>query len=101
MNNNFADNAAQRGDQLVALLKAGLAGNDSVLEVRHQGLLIGIEMKQNCQALVALALEQGLLINVTAERVIRLLPPLTIDSDHTIELAELLIPCINKFSQSN
>ena len=99
--NNFADNAAQRGEQLVALLRSGLAGNDSVLEVRHQGLLIGIEMKQNCQALVALALEQGLLINVTAERVIRLLPPLTIDSDHTIEIAELLIPCINTFSQSN
>jgi acetylornithine aminotransferase len=64
-------------------------------------MLIGIEMKQNCQALVALALEQGLLINVTAERVIRLLPPLTIDSDQTIELAELLIPCINTFSKPN
>jgi len=93
--NKYADNALQRGEQLVSLLKAGLAGNDSVLEVRHLGLLIGIEMKQNCQALVALALEKGLLINVTAERVIRLLPPLTIDSLQTNELAELLIPCIN------
>jgi len=99
--NKYADNALQRGEQLVSLLKAGLAGNDSVLEVRHLGLLIGIEMKQNCQALVALALEKGLLINVTAERVIRLLPPLTIDSLQTNELAELLIPCINTFTHNS
>ncbi len=99
--NKYADNAVLRGEQLVSLLKEGLAGNDSVLEVRHLGLLIGIEMKQNCQALVALALEKGLLINVTAERVIRLLPPLTIDSLQTIELAELLIPCINTFTHNS
>jgi acetylornithine aminotransferase len=99
--NKYADNALQRGEQLVSLLKEGLAGNDSVLEVRHLGLLIGIEMKQNCQALVAFALEKGLLINVTAERVIRLLPPLTIDSLQTNELAELLIPCINTFTHNS
>jgi len=99
--NKYADNAVLRGEQLVSLLKEGLAGNDSVLEVRHLGLLIGIEMKQNCQALVALALEKGLLINVTAERVIRLLPPLTIDSLQTNELAELLIPCINTFTHNS
>lgn len=99
--NKYADNALQRGEQLVSLLKEGLAGNDSVLEVRHLGLLIGIEMKQNCQAMVALALEKGLLINVTAERVIRLLPPLTIDSLQTNELAELLIPCINTFTHNS
>jgi len=86
--NKVADNADERGEQLVTLLNKGLAGNDSVLEVRHLGLLIGIEMKQDCQALVAQALEKGLLINVTAERVIRLLPPLIIDSPQTIELAE-------------
>ena len=91
----------QRGEQLVTLLKEGLAGNESVLEVRHLGLLVAIEMKQNCQTLVALALERGLLINVTAERVIRLLPPLTIDSPQTIELAELLIPCINSLTHTN
>ena len=99
--NKIADNAAERGEQLVTLLNKGLAGNDSVLEVRHLGLLIGIEMKQDCQALVAQALEKGLLINVTAERVIRLLPPLIIDSQQTIELAERLISCINNFTPTN
>jgi len=99
--NKIADNAGERGDQLVTLLNIGLAGNDSVLEVRHLGLLIGIEMKQDCQALVAQALKKGLLINVTAERVIRLLPPLIIDSQQTIELAERLISCINTFTSTN
>jgi len=99
--NKIADNAGERGEQLVTLLNKGLAGNDSVLEVRHLGLLIGIEMKQDCQALVAQALEKGLLINVTAERVIRLLPPLIIDSQQTIELAERLISCINTFTSTN
>ena len=99
--NKIADNAGERGDQLVTLLNIGLAGNDSVLEVRHLGLLIGIEMKQYCQALVAQALKKGLLINVTAERVIRLLPPLIIDSQQTIELAERLISCINTFTSTN
>jgi acetylornithine aminotransferase len=99
--NKIADNAGERGDQLVTLLNTGLAGNDSVLEVRHLGLLIGIEMKQDCQALVAQALEIGLLINVTAERVIRLLPPLIIDSQQTIELAERLVSCINTFTSTS
>ncbi len=99
--NKIADNASERGKQLVTLLNKGLAGNDSVLKVRHLGLLIGIEMKQDCQALVAQALEKGLLINVTAERVIRLLPPLIIDSQQTIELAERLISCINTFTSTN
>jgi acetylornithine aminotransferase len=99
--NKIADNAGERGEQLVTLLNKDLAGNDSVLEVRHLGLLIGIEMKQDSQALVAQALEKGLLINVTAERVIRLLPPLIIDSQQTIELAERLISCINTFTSTS
>ena len=99
--NKIANNADKRGEQLVSLLNKGLQGNELVLEVRHLGLLIGIEMKQNCQALVAQALEAGLLINVTAERVIRLLPPLILDSQQTVELADRLIACINSYSQSS
>jgi len=99
--NKYADNAEKRGEQLVSLLKKGLAGNDSVLEVRNLGLLVGIEMQQNCQGLVALALNNGLLINVTAERIIRLLPPIIIDSQQTIELAEKMVACINTFSHTS
>jgi acetylornithine aminotransferase len=97
--NNIADNANQRGNQLVTLLNSGLKSNDAVIEIRHLGMLIGIEMKSDCQGLVSQALADGLLINVTADRVIRLLPPLIINSQQTIELAERLISCIDKFTQ--
>jgi acetylornithine aminotransferase len=45
------------------------------------------------------ALDRGLLINVTADRVIRLLPPLIIDEAHTNEIARILIDCINDFTE--
>jgi acetylornithine aminotransferase len=55
-------------------------------------------MKKPCQELVTLALENGLLINVTSESVIRLLPPLIINEAETIEIAEILIDCIHQFT---
>ncbi len=99
--NKLAENAGERGEQLVSLLKAGLSGNGAVSEIRNLGLLIGIQMKKNCAPLVDLALQEGLLINVAAERVVRLLPPLIINSDQANELAERLISCINTFSQTS
>lgn len=97
--NRIADNAAERGAELYQWLREGLAGNPQVAEIRHLGLLLAVEMKQPCAQLAARALEQGLLINVTAERVVRLLPPLIIDAALTAELADRLIACINQFSE--
>jgi acetylornithine/N-succinyldiaminopimelate aminotransferase len=94
----YAENATLRAEQLVSLLQQGLSGNNAVHEIRHLGLLVGIEMKIKCTAIVALALQNGFLINVTAQRVIRLLPPLIIDSNQTSELAGNLIACINTFT---
>ena len=99
--NNLAENAAQRADQLVALLRNGLKHNDNLLEIRNLGLLVGIELKRNCQQLVKLALENHLLINVTAEKVVRLLPPIIINEQQTIEIAEKVIDCINTFSTTD
>ena len=99
LENHIADNAAQRGAQLSNLLRQGLADNKQVVEVRHLGLLMAIEMKIPCQAMVALALEQGLLINVTAERTIRLLPPLILSEAQTAEIASKLISCIYHFTE--
>ena len=99
--NRLDENARQRGKQLVTLLKQGLSGNDEVLEIRNLGLLIGIQMKAPCTAMVDIALKNGLLINVTADRVIRLLPPLIIDADQTTELADRLITCITTFCQTS
>ncbi len=99
LENHIADNAAQRGEQLSNLLRQGLADNKQVVEVRHLGLLMAIEMKIPCQAMVALALEQGLLINVTAERTIRMLPPLILNQAQTAEIASKLISCIYHFTE--
>lgn len=95
---DIADNAAERGAQLARLLREGLADNREVAEVRNLGLLLGVEMKQPCQPLAAHALEQGLLVNVTADNVLRLLPPLIMSESLTAELGQRLVDCINQFS---
>ncbi len=93
--NRIADNAEQRGQQLFGELRQGLADNSQVAEVRHLGLLVAVEMKNPCPQLVSHALAQGLLINVTAANVVRLLPPLIMNQAQTTELATRLIDCIN------
>ena len=91
----IAENAALRGEQLAQALREGLAGNPIVSEVRNLGLLLAVQLNRPCQQLVAQALEQGLLINVTAESVVRLLPPLNMNESETAEIADKLISCIN------
>jgi acetylornithine/N-succinyldiaminopimelate aminotransferase len=98
LEHEIAGNAALRGQQLAEALRQGLATSPDVVEVRHLGLLLAIEMKKPCQELVALALENGLLINVTAESVIRLLPPLIINEAETSEIADILLDCIHQFT---
>ena len=95
-----ADNASARGQQLVELLNTQLEGVEDIVEIRHLGLLVGITMNQNCAELVNIALQNGLLINVTADNVIRLLPPLIINQAETVQLANLLVKSITQFIQS-
>ena len=86
--------AATLGEQLLAGFTAALSGLEGVKEIRGLGLMIGIELYRPCTELVIKAMEQGLLINVTAERVIRLLPPLittTKQADMIIEQISELI----------
>lgn len=65
--------------------------------IRNLGLMIGIELDQPCSDLTKLALDEGLLINVTAEKVIRLLPPLIINEKEAKELAERLSQVVKNF----
>ena len=76
-----------------------LAGVSGVVEIRGQGLMIGIELSKPCGELVKLALEQGLLINVTADSVIRLLPPLIMSQTEAQQLVDGLCPLIKAFLQ--
>jgi len=95
--NNILDNVIKRSEQLVSVLKRGLANHADLKEVRNLGLLIGIEMKCNYQTFVMHALQRGLLLNVTAEKVIRLLPPLILNKQQTEDMAQQIIDCIQSF----
>jgi acetylornithine/N-succinyldiaminopimelate aminotransferase len=80
-------------------LLTALQGVNGVKEVRGQGLMIGIELDRPCGELVKQALAQGLLINVTAESVIRLLPPLIMTQAEAQQLLDILCPLIIEFLQ--
>ncbi|MDJ0777487.1 MAG: aspartate aminotransferase family protein [Gammaproteobacteria bacterium] len=95
---DIAANAAARGAQLASLLARELADNPKVAEIRHLGLLLAVEMTEACQPIVELALEQRLLINVTAGKVVRILPPLIMDADQTDELGRRLVTAIRQFT---
>jgi acetylornithine aminotransferase len=91
------ENAARMGELVRAELRDALAGVAGVVEVRGMGLMIGVELDRPCGDLVKHALEAGLLINVTAERVIRLLPPLVIRETEARELVARLAPLVRRF----
>ncbi|HEX5364557.1 MAG TPA: aspartate aminotransferase family protein [Gallionella sp.] len=79
---------------------SALQGVDGIKDIRGQGLMIGLELDKPCGELVKLALARGLLINVTADNVIRLLPPLTMSQDEAQLLIDGLCPLIKEFLQS-
>ena len=93
-------NATEIGRQIREGMTAALAGVNGVLEIRGQGLMIGIELAKPCGDLVKLGLAEGLLINVTADSVVRLLPPLTFSAEEAEELVTRLSALIRKFLES-
>jgi acetylornithine aminotransferase len=89
--------AAALGDDLTTLFRARLADVPGVVEVRGKGLMIGIELDRPCADLVGQALAAGLLINVTADKVIRLLPPLVLEDEQAQLLVDTLESLIRHF----
>lgn len=90
------DNAAAVGDAIRSGFAEALAGVKGVVDIRGRGLMIGIELDRASGVLVGQALDAGLLINVTAERVVRLLPPLIFTQDEARQLVAKLAPLIRK-----
>ncbi|MBA0900903.1 MAG: aspartate aminotransferase family protein [Candidatus Nitrotoga sp.] len=90
-------NAATVGSLIQQELRTRLTTVAGVVDIRGQGLIIGIELDRPCGDLVNQALAQGLLINVTAENVIRLLPPLVLTSSEALQLLDKLCPLIVNF----
>jgi acetylornithine aminotransferase len=91
------ENAARVGAHLKARLEKGLAGAQGVKEIRGQGLMLGIELEKPCSELTMRAAEAGLLISVTADSVIRMVPPLIMTIAEADEVADILLPLIQAF----
>lgn len=90
----LAANARQIGERLLAGFRSELSGCDYVVDIRGEGLILGIELNEPCGEFASLCAAQGLIVNVTAERVIRLLPPLILNSDEADQLIEQLVRLI-------
>jgi acetylornithine/N-succinyldiaminopimelate aminotransferase len=96
---NLAEQAQQKGEAICAGFIERLQGNKHIIDIRHKGLMIGIELDSPCAELVKSALQQRLLINVTNETTIRLLPPLIIDEQQIKLLVETLSAIITKYTE--
>jgi acetylornithine aminotransferase len=90
--------AQYKGEKICAQIKTKTANNPHIVAIRHLGLMIGIEMDRPCTELVGQALAQGLLINVTADSVIRLLPPLLIEDTQIEQLTDTLAALIQELT---
>ena len=90
-------NAAEVGAFLKAGLERELEGVDGIVDIRGQGLILGIELDRPCAPLLLRAAEAGLMISVTAERVVRLLPPLILRQDEAAQIVAILCPLIRDF----
>ena len=95
------DNAAQVGKHLQTRLLTTLLGKPGVKEVRGQGLMIGIELDKPCGVITQRAADAGLLLSVTADSVIRLVPPLIMTVAEADEVAAILLPIIDQFLSEN
>jgi acetylornithine aminotransferase len=93
-------NAAERGEQIRTALGATLADVSAVRAIRGMGLMIGIELDRPCGELVGIALKSGLLINVTRDTVVRLLPPLILSATEAHELVARLGQLIRTFAST-
>ena len=97
VDDKLMDNAIAIGDLIRKSMAEALADVAGVVDIRGQGLMIGIELDRPCGVLMGRAAEHGLLLSVTAERVIRLLPALIFSADEAQTLVSMLAPMIRDF----
>jgi acetylornithine/N-succinyldiaminopimelate aminotransferase len=91
------ENAVRIGELIRAKVREALGTHPSVVDIRGQGLMIGIELDRACGELVTQGLAKGILINVAGDTTVRLVPPLIIDESEAMHLLGVLIPMIQNF----
>ena len=91
--------AAELGTRMLEGFKKNLVDLSGVISIRGRGMMIGIELAENCPELVSKALEKRLLINVTAGKVIRLLPPLILTDAEADQIVSVLSDLVKAYLQ--
>ena len=91
------ENAASVGAALRAGLERELGGLPGVREIRGQGLMLGVELDRPCGVLLARAAQAGLMISVTADSVIRVVPPLIMNHEEAAQVVSILAPLVRAF----
>jgi acetylornithine aminotransferase len=91
------ENARRQGERILEGFRGELSGVAGVKDIRGEGLMIGIELDRPCGDIVRRALEAGLVTNVTADKVIRLLPPLIISQAEALQIVAILAPLVKAF----
>ncbi len=93
----LAARATALSERIISGFKEKLKDNNAVVDIRAKGLMIGIQLDRPCAELVKAGLDAGILINVTAGDVVRLLPPLIITDEQADKIVELVSELISKF----
>ncbi len=93
----LAERATVLGDKIISGFKESLKDLDGVVEIRGKGLMIGIQLDRPCAELVKAGLDAGILINVAAGDVVRLLPPLIISDEQADKIVTMVSELIRKF----
>ena len=86
------------GERIVQKISDELLHTDYVIDVRGKGLMIGIEMDESCVAIVPIAKSKGLLLNVTSDKTVRLLPPLNMTDDECDFLIDAVVQIIRLYA---
>lgn len=90
-------NAAVMGIKMLDAFKYSLDDSEDVVSIRGKGLMLGIELNRECNKIACMALKSGLLINITADNVIRILPPLIIDEILAERIVDQTVTIIKEF----
>ncbi len=100
-NENLCQQASDKGKTINQAFSIRLNNNPHIVDIRNKGMMIGIELDKPCTELVSLALDSGLLINVTGDKSIRLLPPLIISKEQIELLVNILSSLIDSYTKKS
>lgn len=95
--NNLSENAAKQGAIIKSILEDKLKGNSHVVDIRGLGLMIGVELDKPCRDILKIALDKGIIFNITKENTLRLLPPLIINDNEAKLIADTMVEVIEEY----